>query len=483
MKQGQDQVVLKNFMWRFLERCGSQGVAFLVSVILARKLLPEVYGTVAIVTVFTNILQVFVDSGFGVALIQKKDADQLDFSTVFFFNIGFSFLLYAGMFFAAPWLAAFYDKPELVPIVRVLSLIVLIAGVRNVQQSYVSRNMQFKKFFYATLGGTIISGIVSIILVYLDFGVWALVIHTLANAAVSVAILWYTVKWHPSMQFSFQRLKTLFSFGWKLLMSSLIDTLYNNIRSLIIGKLYSSEQLAHYDRGKQLPHLIVININSSIDSVLLPTMSAKQDDTAAVRSMTRRAIKISSYIMMPLMMGLAVCAEPIVRLVLTDNWLPCVPFLRIFCFTYAFYPIHTANLNAIKAMGRSDLFLYLEIAKKVVGLAAVAATFWISVEAMAYSLLATSIFSQIINAWPNKKLLGYSYLDQIKDMLPQLILSCFMGAVVFTVGLLGLPSWLTLLIQIPVGAAIYILGSALFRMDSYTYILNTAKHYIRPKAR
>lgn len=483
MNQNQEQIVLKNFMWRFLERCGSQGIAFLVSIVLARKLLPEVYGTVAIVTVFTNILQVFVDSGFGVALIQKKDADQLDFSTVFFFNLGFSFLLYAGMFFAAPWIAAFYEKPELVSIIRVLSLIVLIAGVRNVQQSYVSRNMQFKKFFYATLGGTIISGIVSIILVYLDFGVWALVIHTLANAAVSVAILWYTVKWHPSMQFSFRRLRSLFTFGWKLLLSSLIDTLYNNVRALIIGKLYSSEQLAHYDRGKQFPHLIVTNINSSIDSVLLPTMSAKQDDTNAVRSMTRRAIKTSSYIMMPLMMGLAVCAEPIVRLVLTDNWLPCVPFLRIFCFTYAFYPIHTANLNAIKAMGRSDLFLYLEIAKKVIGLAAIGATFWISVEAMAYSLLVTTIFSQIINSWPNKKLLAYSYLDQLKDMLPQIVLSCLMGAVVFCVALLGLPSWLTLLIQIPLGAAIYILGSALFRMDSYTYIINIAKHYIRSKVR
>lgn len=285
------------------------------------------------------------------------------------------------------------------------------------------------------------------------------------------------------MQFSFRRLRSLFTFGWKLLLSSLIDTLYNNVRALIIGKLYSSEQLAHYDRGKQFPHLIVTNINSSIDSVLLPTMSAKQDDTNAVRSMTRRAIKTSSYIMMPLMMGLAVCAEPIVRLVLTDNWLPCVPFLRIFCFTYAFYPIHTANLNAIKAMGRSDLFLYLEIAKKVIGLAAVGATFWISVEAMAYSLLVTTIFSQIINSWPNKKLLAYSYLDQLKDMLPQIVLSCLMGAVVFCVALLGLPSWLTLLIQIPLGAAIYILGSALFRMDSYTYIINIAKHYIRSKVR
>jgi len=483
MNQEQNQVVLKNFIWRFLERCGSQGIAFIVSVILARKLMPEVYGTIAIVTVFTNILQVFVDSGFGVALIQKKDADQLDFSTVFFFNVGFSVLLYVGMFFAAPWIATFYKLPELTPIVRVLSLVVLIAAMRNVQQSYVSRNMQFKKFFYSTLGGNIISGILGIVLVYCNFGVWALVFYTLSNVAVSVAILWFTVKWHPSLQFSFHRLKSLFSFGWKLLLSSLIDTLYNNLRSLIIGKIYSRDQLAHYDRGKQFPNLIVTNVNSSIDSVLLPTMSAKQDDKDAVRSMTRRAIKISSYIMMPLMIGLAMCAEPIVRLILTDNWLPCVPFLRIFCFTYAFYPIHTANLNAIKAMGRSDLFLYLEIAKKIVGLAAIGATFWISVEAMAYSLLVTTIITQIINAWPNKKLLAYSYLDQIKDMLPQILLSCVMGAAVFCIGLLGLPSYLTLLIQIPFGAAIYIIGSSLFRVESYTYIVYTAKRYIKSKGK
>ena len=343
--------VLSNFFWRFFERCGAQGVTFIVSIILARLLDPDVYGTVALVTVFTTIMQVFVDSGMGNALIQKKEADNLDFSSVFFFNISVCSLLYLIMFIAAPFIAAFYKMPELTSVVRVLSLILIISGVKNVQQAYVSRNMQFKKFFFSTIGGTIGAAVVGIVMAYLGFGVWALVVQMLFNAAVDTLILWITVKWRPKMMFSFQRLKTLFSFGWKLLASSLLDRVYNDLSQHIIGKLYSSNDLAFYNQGKKFPHLIVTNINTSIDSVLLPTMSKAQDDKNVVRSMTRRAIKTSTYIMMPVMIGLAVCAESLVSLILTDKWLPCVLFLRVFCITYAFYPIHTANLNAIKAMG------------------------------------------------------------------------------------------------------------------------------------
>ena len=383
--------VFSNFIWRFAERCGAQGVTFVVSIVLARLLDPSVYGTVALVTVFTTIMQVFVDSGMGSALIQKKDADDLDFSSVFYFNIMMCSVLYLIMFVAAPFIAAFYKTPELTPVVRVLSLILIISGVKNVQQAYVSKNMLFKKFFFSTLGGTIGAAIVGITMAYLGFGVWALVAQMLFNTAVDTTILWITVKWRPKKMFSLQRLKGLFSYGWKLLVSSLIDTVYNDLRQLIIGKIYSKSDLAQYNQGKKFPALIVTNINTSIDSVLLPTMSKAQDSANTVKNMTRRAIKTSTYLMMPFMVGLAVCAEPLVRLIITEKWLPCVPFLRIFCFTYAFYPIHTANLNAIKAMGRSDLFLKLEIVKKIVGLAAILSTMWISVMAMAYSLLFTSV--------------------------------------------------------------------------------------------
>ncbi len=470
-----NKTVFSNFLWRFLERCGAQGVTFVVSIVLARLLDPSIYGTVALVTVFTIIMQVFVDSGMGNALIQKKNADDLDFSSVFWFNMTMCSLLYLIMFICAPFIASFYHKTELTSVVRVLSLILIISGIKNVQQAYVSRNMLFKRFFFATLGGTIGAAVVGITMAYLGYDVWALVAQMLFNAAVDTAILWITVKWRPKRQFSLQRLKGLFSFGWKLLVSSLIDTVYNQMRQLIIGRMYSSSDLAQYNQGKKFPELIVTNINTSIDSVLLPTMSKAQDDPKIVKNMTRRAIKTSTYIMMPFMVGLAVCTEPLVSLILTDKWLPCVPFLRIFCFSFAFYPIHTANLNAMKAMGRSDLFLKLEIIKKIVGLTAILTTMWISVMAMAYSLLVTSLLSQVINSWPNKKLMNYSYLEQLKDMLPQILLSIVMGTVVLSVQFIGLCASVTLLIQIPLGGILYIAGSKLFHIDSFEYIVSTAK--------
>lgn len=473
--------VFSNFMWRFAERCGAQGITFIVSIVLARLLDPSIYGTVALVTIFTTIMQVFVDSGMGNALIQKKDADDLDFSSVFYFNIVVCSVLYILMFIAAPFIASFYDMPELTPVIRVLSLMIIISGIKNVQQAYVSRNMLFKRFFFSTLGGTIGAAIVGIVMAYKGYGVWALVVQMLFNAAVDTTILWITVKWRPKKMFSLERLKGLFSYGWKLLVSSLIDTIYIDLRQLVIGKVYSKEDLAHYNQGDKFPKLIVTNINTSIDSVLLPTMSKAQDDPGVVKNMTRRAIKTSTYIMMPLMVGLAVSADTLVSLILTDKWLPCVPFLRIFCITYAFYPIHTANLNAIKALGRSDLFLKLEIIKKCVGVTALLLTVRISVMAMAYSLLVTSVLNQIINSSPNKKLMNYSYLEQLKDMLPQIGLSLGMGALVYLVQFIGLNNLLTLVIQVLVGGMIYVLGSKLFHIDSYNYIITTAKGYLRKK--
>lgn len=474
-------LVLSNILWRFLERCGAQGVAFIVSLVLARILDPNLYGIIALVSVFIAVMQVFVDSGMGNALIQKKDADDLDFSTVFFFNTFVCILLYGVMYLVAPLIASFYEMPILTPIVRVLSLTLIISGVKNVQQAYVSRNLMFRKFFFSTLGGTIGAGIIGIWMAVKGFGVWALVAQNLINTTIDTIILWITVKWRPKKMFSISRLKSLFTYGWKLLVSALIDTGYNNLRSLIIGKLYTSSDLAFFNRGKQFPNLIVTNINTAIDSVLLPTMSKVQDDKNRVRDMTRRAIKTSTFIMMPIMMGLAVCAEPIVRLILTEKWLPTVFFLRIFCFTYAFYPIHTANLNAIKAMGRSDLFLKLEIIKKVVGLSALVSTMFISVEAMALSLLATSIMSQLINSWPNRKLLDYGYRNQLMDMFPQISLSLVMGVIVLSVRLLGYTELVTLIIQVPLGICVYVILSKLFHVDSFEYVIDVTKGLIRKK--
>lgn len=471
--------IVKSFIWRFAERCGAQIVSFIVSIVLARILAPKDYGTIALVTVFTTILQVFVDSGLGTALIQKKDADDLDFSSVFYFNFSVCLILYIGMFVAAPYIADFYNDMTLTPIIRVLSLTIVISGVKGIQQAYVSRNMLFKRFFFSTIGGTIFSAFVGIRMAYAGYGVWALVIQQISNNAIDTLILWVTVKWRPKKMFSWIRLKVLLSFGWKLLASALLDTGYNNLRNLIIGKLYSSSDLAFYNQGDKFPKLIITNINTSIDSVLLPTLASEQDDRLRIKNMTRKAIKTSTYIMAPLMMGLAFCSTNIVSLILTTKWLPCVPFLQIFCITYMFWPIHTANLNAINAMGRSDLFLKLEITKKIVGMLLLVSTMWFGVMTMAYSLLVSTLTSMIINSWPNKKLLGYSFKEQIKDIMPGILLAIFMGIIVSFVNLLDLSPFSTLCIQVPFGALVYIVGSKVLHLDSFEYLLQIGKSILK----
>lgn len=447
-------------------------MSFLVSIVLARLLAPEDYGVIALVTVFTSILQVFVDSGLGTALVQKKNADEVDFSSVFYFNVLVCLTLYAGMFVAAPAIAKFYDNPIYVPLVRVLSLTLVISGLKNIQQAYVYRHMIFKRFFFSTLGGTIASAILGIVMAYAGFGVWALAAQYVSNTAIDTLILWITVPWRPKKKFSWTKLKSLLSYGWKLLVSALLDTGYTSVWNLLIGKVYSSADLSFYDQGSKYPKAIIGTISNSIDSVLLPTMSIVQDDRAQIKSMTRRSIVTSVYVMAPLMMGLAGCAEPLVSLILTDKWLPCVPYMRIFCITYMFWPVHSANLNAIKAMGRSDLFLRLEILKKIIGIGLLLCTMRISVMAMACSLLISSVTSQIINSYPNWKLLNYRYLEQLRDILPSILLAVIMAVAVGAVPLLGYGNVLTLCIQIPLGAVIYVAGSAIFRLESFRYLLN-----------
>lgn len=473
--------VMNNMAWRLAERIGAKGVEFLVSVVLARLLDPEMFGVVALCTVFITIIQVFVDSGLGNALIQKKDADETDFSTVFYFNIVFCVLLYSLVFAAAPLAARFYDNPQLTPLIRVLGLTIIISGLKNIQQAYVSKHLLFRRFFFATLGGTIAAAVVGIVMAYRGYGVWAIVAQHLVNLIVDTIILWFTVKWRPKLLFSFQRLKQLYSYGWKLLASQLMDKIYLEIRQLLIGKYYSSADLAFYNRAKQFPQFITANVNTTINSVLFPAMSSVQDERERVKAMTRRAMKTSVYIMAPFMVGLAVCGDQIVSILLTDKWLPLVPYLYVFCATQLFLPVHTSNLNAIKAMGRSDLFLKLEIIKKAIGLIAILITLHISVMAMALSMLVTNVIAQIINSWPNRKLLGYTYLEQLKDIVPYMLIAVGMGAVVYCVKFLNLPHIPTLLIQIVVGAAIYIGISKLLNLEIYNYLIGMLKSFVKKR--
>ncbi|OUP66983.1 lipopolysaccharide biosynthesis protein [Drancourtella sp. An177] len=475
--------VLSGFLWRFFERCGAQGVTLIVSIVLARLLDPEVYGTISLIVVFLTVLEVFVDSGLGNALIQKQNADNRDFSSVFYFNILFSVVLYVIMFCASPWIARFYNNDSLISYIRVLSLSLLISGVKNVQVAYVSRNMLFKLFFKATIIGTITSGIVGIGMAYLGFGVWSLIAQNLTNLFMDTAILWFTVKWRPQGKFSLTRFKGLFSFAWKLLVTNLIDTVYQKIRQLIIGKMYSPSDLAFYNQGQQLPYAIISNINASIDSVLLPTVSSVQDDKDRVKELTRKSISVSTYIITPLLLGMFAVSDTLVRVLLTEKWLPCVFYLRLACLSYVFMPINAANLNAIKSLGLSSVVLKLEIIKKITGGLILIATVFLGVKAIALGLLLASVLGQIINTWPNRKILSYGYFEQLKDILPGIVASTIMAILVMLLGTISLPSIVLLILQVICGGVVYIVLSAAFKLEAFIYIKNIAVSFIRKRGK
>ena len=315
-----------------------------------------------------------------------------------------------------------------------------------------------------------------IVLAVKGFGVWALVWQTLLINSVSVLCLWFTVRWKPKLLFSFSRLKSLLNYGWKILVSSLIVTGYNNLTQLIIGKKYSVVDLGYYNKGKQFPTLIMETTNSSIDSVLLPVLSKDQDNISSVCNITRKSIQLSSFIIWPLMLGFAACAEAFVSIILTEKWLPCVPYLRVFCVIYAIHPIDTANLNAIKALGRSDLYLKLEAIKKIIGLILIILSMPYGVMAMSYALLLSAIINLVVNSWPNKKLIAYTLKSQLLDMLPYALLSLIMGGIVYTISLISMPKLLCLAVQIVLGVLIYVIGALLFRFPAFILCLDFIKN-------
>lgn len=473
--------VLSGLFWKIMENGGVQGVQFIVSIVLARLLSPDEYGIISLITIFITIANVFVQSGFNTALIQKKEADELDFSSVFYLSLGVAALLYAGLFLAAPFIGDFYDKPELSPVLRVLSLVLFFGAFNSIQTAVVSRRMQFRKLFFSSLGAVAVSGVLGIACAALGTGVWALVVQQLSYQLISGVILWFTVRWRPGLLFSWERVKVLFSFGWKLLCSSLIDTVYNNVYGLIIGKIYNSEMLAHYDKGNQFPQLLVNNINGAIQSVMLPALSTSQEEKERMKAMVRRSITTSSFLVVPMMAGLMAVAEPMVSLLLTDKWLPCVPFLRLMCLSYAFWPIHTANLQAINALGRSDVFLKLEIIKKGIGIAALAAGLPFGVYVMVALKPVVSLISTFVNAWPNQKLLGYSLREQWADLLPSFLLSAVMGIAVYALSFLGLGAPATLCLQVAAGVVLYAGLAWVLRVECFRYLLGTVKELVGKK--
>lgn len=473
--------LISNLSWKFAERILAQAVTMIVSVILARLLQPSDYGIISIVMIFITLANVFVSDGFGSALIQKKNADALDFSSVLYFNIGLSIILYLVLFFTAPYITRFYGAGYeiLTPVLRVLGLRIILCAVNTVQHAYVSRKMIFKKFFYATFIGTVLSAVVGIALAFSGFGVWALVAQYMTNTIVDTVFLGLSLRKKPLFSFSFKRLKGLLGYGGKILATNLLITGQQELRALIIGKVYSSADLACYDKGRQFPMLVVTNVNTSIGAVLFPKMSSEQNDIERLKGTTRNSIRFSAYVMCPLMIGLAAVAETFISVVLTDKWLACAPFLKMFCVVYLLQPLHTANMQAIKAVGRSDLLFKLETVKKVIELIVLLSVVWISVEAIVISMALQSVLFSFINAYPNKKLLNYGIKEQIIDVGGPIWMSLLMMLAVLFVGKLQIPLIPLLCVQVLCGAVVYLLLSIITKNSEFNYIINLLKSNLK----
>ncbi|MCM3386877.1 lipopolysaccharide biosynthesis protein [Ureibacillus chungkukjangi] len=470
--------VISSLFWKLLERGGVYGIQFIVMVLLARLLLPEEFGIIVLVTVFISLANLLAQSGLNTALIQKKSVDDTDFSSAFYTNLLISTILYILLYFTSPFIAAFFDESQLINLIRLLSLTLFIGSFTSIQNAIIARNMQFRKLFFSSLCAAIIAGAVGIGMAFADFGLWALVWHQLTYQLLAALILLFTVDWRPKLLFSWKRVKGLFSYGWKLMVSAVIDTLYANLMILSIGKFFSPAIVGFYNRGEQFPNLIINNINGSIQSVMLPALSAFQDDKKRIKEMVRRSIVTSSYIIFPMMVGLAVIAKPLVIVLLTEKWLPSVPFIQIFCGVYALWPIHTANLQAMNALGRSDIYLKLEIVKKIVGIAILAICIPFGVHAMAIGALVGGVVATFINTYPNSKLFDYSFQEQWRDLFPSLTLSLLMGAFVYPIQWIGLSAPITLMTQMFLGVLLYVVLSNMFKMESFSYLLTTTKELL-----
>ena len=465
-------------IWKLLERFGVQGIQFVLQIILARILDPDHYGVLSMMIIFTNLANIFIQTGFNTALVQNKDVTEEDYSSVFCVSTMIAVVLYGVIFFAAPYIAVFYEMPDIVAPLRVLALILLPGALNSIQLAKVSRDLKFRTVFTSNIAAIVFSGAVGIVIAMLGGGLWALVAQSMLNVTVATIVMLFTVKWRPRLYCNWTRIKVLFAFGWKLLMSGLLDTLYQDIRSLVIGKKYDSSTLGYYNRGKQFPQFIVNAVNGAVQSVMLPVMSAEQDNAGNVKQITRISIMVSAYLMFPVMAGLAGVAAPLVELLLTEKWLPSVPYLRIYCFSLAFNPVHACNLQAINAMGRSDIFLKLEIIKKSIGMfALVIAVFCFdSPIAIALTGAFTTLFSCFINAYPNKKLIGYSYMEQMTDIMPSFLASALMLGVVLLLGTMNLPNAILLVLQVLIGAAVYFAISVGAKLEPFRIVLDMLKN-------
>ena len=492
-EQGIKSNVISGFFWKAMESGGDQLITFLISIVLARLLGPEKYGTMSIMLIFITIANVIIQNGFQTALIQKKEITDEDLSSVFWLGLLIAGVLYLMIFISAPFVAAFFADPEITDMLRVLSLILFTGSVVSVQIAIVARRMEFRIQCQATIIADLISGAIGIYAAMKGLGTWALILQQLIKNLGLLLVLYFSLRWVPHPVLSVSRIGSLFSYGWKVLASGLIDTVYSNLYTPFISKLYNAAMVGYYNRGNQFPQVIVNSMAQTMQAVMLPAFSRTQTEKEMERKMLRRAVKLSGFVMFPMMFGIMAVAEPLIRLLLGNEWLPAVPLLRLCCLSYSVWHIHVANLQAINANGRSDIYLKLEILKKVIGVAVLLISVPFGITGMIFMKALFDYVCTFINGWPNKKIIGYSPVEQWRDILPEFLLAGIMGILVYLVqlalvrsGVLGLEGFgqlaLMLLIQICFGVAVYAGTAVIMRIESFRYLLETAQLYLKKKA-
>ena len=440
-----NQKIVHGVFWQGLERFGNLGINFVISVFLARLLTPTQFGLVALAAILIDIATAIIESGLPKALIQKKDIDEIDCNSVFYFNITLGLLMYGIIFPVAPYIARFYNQPELTTLTRAITLSLIITSWASIQRTMLVKKMLFHLSFKISWLAQIPAGIIGILLAYKGFGVWALIVQHLMKDVLGTLFLWFFVQWHPQRLFNFSRLKSLLSFSWKLLVSSILSTIYNNIYSIIVGKLFVLDTLSFYRRGRHLPNIGMNLINHTIGGVFFPAFSKIQDDKTKMRTLARRGLKNIMFLVIPLMGILFVTARPLVVLLYTDKWLMSATFLQICCFYFVVTPFHTLNLQVITACGHSDYFLYLEIYKKIEFLLLIIITYRFGIIIMTCCVAANSYLSIFVNGWPNRKLISYPPWRQFADIMPFFLIAIFAGAATKLFQLQFLNNWLQLI--------------------------------------
>lgn len=463
---------VKGVVWSSVDRFFSQGIQFIFSILIARLLLPSDYGTVAMLNIFLAISQTFIDSGFGTALIRKIDRTEEDFSTVFYFNIAAALAFYGILWFTAPYIADFYDIPLLKDITRVVALTLVFGSFSGIQSAKLSIAIDFRSRAIISITVTLVTGALGLWMAYSGYGVWALVMQSVVSSLLRTILLWAFVRWMPKLVFSWKSFKELFSFGSKLLASGLLDTAYNNIYTLVIGKVFSSSALGVYSRADSLAQYPSSNITSVLQGVTFPVLSSIQNEPERLTSAYKKFIRLSAFVVFPLMIGLSAVADPLIRLVLTDKWEGAIYLLQIICFSMMWYPVHAINLNLLQVEGRSDYFLKLEIIKKIQGVIVLCITIPLGLVTMCYGRVVSSVLCLVYNTYYTKKLIDYGFASQMKDLLPILAHSLVMGVIVWMI-VLFLPSlWLQLVVGVIAGAAYYLVGAYIMRFEELNELLS-----------